>query len=470
MFFFYDWVYYSTHKHFYALQTLLGDKLTTTGPEPIYGYSIIIYFSVYEYLIINNETIVRQPCVFFIRITVYFTESRDALVPNILSKMDNTNSPVVHDNKRPRVDSATNDGNHTESHFSVIELETLSTQEALTHMSSEDTTGRPETITIRVSVLDQIFSKLNYMESRLKAIDENQTTFKTNLLSQDIKMDRILSKVNTRHDHTPSAHTPASTLTSTATPATAGESRTRGNVEPDLRDRISGWKNKFHRRRMCYKQWFFNTEKSKIVKAHAEQDPPYLIRKHRPKFAYSEADYTDKVEIGKALQLGESKTLLHNATRHQQTITQIDMDISNAINTANLSIEEKRVLQQQWQRETRDSKAKSEDMVRDNIRFLKELPRKFPYRGFQELTRCDNNTYKLINNDWRGSEQQGGGRSRPVPSRDSNTTTPGRRIYNSRSQTYNNSDRRGNQRNFRVRPSQTGLRNQGVSLRVNGSP
>ena len=70
MFFFYDWVYYSTHKHFYALQTLLGDKLTTTGPEPIYGYSIIIYFSVYEYLIINNETIVRQPCVFFIRVTV----------------------------------------------------------------------------------------------------------------------------------------------------------------------------------------------------------------------------------------------------------------------------------------------------------------------------------------------------------------------------------------------------------------
>ena len=184
------------------------------------------------------------------------------------------------------------------------------------------------------------------------------------------------------------------------------------NIPIDHTQHIPIWKGKFHKRRMAYKQMYYNRAKAKILKDHIDSDQPYILKKHRPKFAYSGEDYIDRLEVSKALQIQESKSLNNSSKKHQDTITAIDREIEDCISKTPGNPQQKEELRKLWKKEVSVATTTSERMVSDNIRYMKELPKTAPFTGFVELRQMSNGSFKAPRSaqdqDYRRDDQYTG--------------------------------------------------------------
>ena len=297
----------------------------------------------------------------------------------------------------------------------------LSTPQALLEMSNDSIEPTDtDSVQIKLSVLNTILSKLEYLEQQVKNIAVSQENIKINLLTQDIKSDKmlitvnhieedlrsekILQKVLETHTKTVEHSEPCHRPTNSRVNIPASQSNT-GVETPTPSDHIPIWKGKFHKRRMAYKQSFYNKAKAQILKKHVEAETMYILRKHRPKFCHNNEDFVDRLEVSKALQIQESKSLLNSAKQHEATILAIDRAIEDAIMKTTLNPAQKEDMRKQWRQEVTASKLISEKMVADNIMYMKDLPNKVPFTGFSEYRKMPNGIFQLPN---KSSDHQGG--------------------------------------------------------------
>ena len=346
-------------------------------------------------------------------------------IPPTQEYTSNTNTPALLDN-RTRTPGCKSQRHHsTESESSITGNETkrgklslsdtfidLSTPEALLEISN-DSIEPTDSVQIKLSVLNTILSKLESLEQQVNNIAESQEKIKINLLTQDIKSDSILITVkNIKEDfkadkilskvletHTKTMEHPERSHKSTNprdnTPTAQTRTRAETPTPSDHTTYIPIWKGKFHKRRMAYKQSYYNKAKAQILKEHVEADNMYILRKHRPKFCYDQEDFVDRLEVSKALQRQESKSLINSAKQHQATIISIDRAIEDAIMKTTLSPAQKEDMRKQWRQEVTASKIISEKMVTENITYMKDLPKTAPFTGFSEYRKMPNGTFQL---------------------------------------------------------------------------
>ena len=309
--------------------------------------------------------------------------------------------------------SDTGDGGHEPKRgklFSISDtfLE-LSTQNAVFEMDNSLT---EDTVVIKTTILQSILTKLDELQQQVKKIENSQEKLKIDHLSQDIKTDKILntiitlkedfradkilSKVVEVHNKstTPSI-TPHSPHTRENIPSHQTNTITRQQTTSDHTNQVPIWKSKFHKRRMAYKQMYYNTKKAEILKGHVEAKNIYIQRKHRPKYCYSQEDYQDRLAVSKALQIQESKSLINSAKQHQTTIRSIDREIEDSISRTILNPTQRDELRKRWKDEVAASQIISEKMAEDNISYMKELPTRVPFTGFREMIKRTNGTYQL---------------------------------------------------------------------------
>ena len=136
------------------------------------------------------------------------------------------------------------------------------------------------------------------------------------------------------------------------------------------------------------------------------------MKKHRPKFAYSGEDYIDRLEVSKALQIQESKSLNNSSKKHQDTITAIDREIEDCTSKTPSNPQQKEELRKLWKKEVSAATTTSERMVSDNIRYMKELPKTAPFTGFVELRQMSNGFFQAPRSaqdqDYRRDDQYTG--------------------------------------------------------------
>ena len=164
----------------------------------------------------------------------------------------------------------------------------LSTPQALLEMSNDSIEPTDtDSVQIKLSVLNTILSKLEDLEQQVKNIAVSQENIKINLLTQDIKSDKmlitvnhikedlrsekILQKVLETHTKTVEHSEPYHRPTNSRVNIPASQSNTRVET-PTPSDHIPIWKGKFHKRRMAYKQSFYNKAKAQILKKHVEAE------------------------------------------------------------------------------------------------------------------------------------------------------------------------------------------------------
>ena len=308
-------------------------------------------------------------------------------------------SQLDHLYKRGRLDLSLSDDTYIDP----------STPETLLRMGEESSESE-ETIEVKVSVLQNILHTLGTLQRQVHNVEKSQQKLRIDLLCQDIKSDKILTNVgNLKEDfkanqilskvvnlHTaPTQQIPPPDLPQTNLPPPSLPHDTATGNPADLTTHIPMWKSKFHKRRMAYKQHFYNVAKAKILKNHVEANPSYIVQKHRPKYALNNEDYADRLVVSKASQIQESKSLMNSANTHSATINRIDRDIGEAINKAPINPRQKLELRQQWEKEVGLSKSKSENLVSGSITYMKELPKSTPFRGFTELEKIPNGAYQV---------------------------------------------------------------------------
>lgn len=339
-------------------------------------------------------------------------------------------TPQTKRNYSARSSSASSDGSDVarpEHKRGKINIEDtfidIDTQEAVFLMGNDDA---DETVVIKVSVLQDILSNLADLRNKFDQITKSQEKVNLALLGQDIKSDRILTKlveikedlkaekilnkIVDIHTRTPRITTVTSSntnVTSSNTQATTTPTASVVQTPPvDNTIHVPTWKSKFHKRRMCYKQAYYNGVKSKILKKHLDSTTPYILKKHRPKMAYNSEDYTDRLEVSKALQLQESRSLMNSSKKHYSTIAEIDRDINASINKAPINSQQKEDLRNKWKSEVTTSKPNSEKLVASSITYMENLPNTVPFTGFSELKKAPNGTYQIPRGQQRDPDNQ----------------------------------------------------------------
>ena len=167
------------------------------------------------------------------------------------------------------------------------------------------------------------------------------------------------------------------------------------------------WRKQHFYRRSEYKRHYMSKEKTKIIQDHISKK--YIPRRFRPRETHTKAEYILEEKHSYATMKHESEKFNFHSENAQTNFNKADQEMLEGIDCiSEISDTEKDKLKELWIEEVSAAVNKAHELCDYNLNYLRSLPKKEPYLGYQEpsvnshrnntLNKHNRNTYNSRNN------------------------------------------------------------------------
>ena len=176
------------------------------------------------------------------------------------------------------------------------------------------------------------------------------------------------------------------------------------NLDEHIDKHLPMWRKNHFYRRSEYKRYYHHLEKTKIIEDHISKK--YIPGRYRPKQTHTKLEYTLEEKHSYATMRHEFEKLTFHADNARKNFESTDQEMFERIDLVyQISDDDKDNLKELWLIEVTKAVEKAHELCEYNLSYLRSLPQKEPYLGYQGIptdtrnTRDRNTQYNHHNNN-----------------------------------------------------------------------
>ena len=163
------------------------------------------------------------------------------------------------------------------------------------------------------------------------------------------------------------------------------------NLDEHIDNHLPMWRKNHFYRRSEYKRYYHHLEKTKIIEDHISKK--YIPGRYRPKQTHTKLEYTLEEKHSYATMRHEFEKLTFHADNARKNFESTDQEMFDRIDLVyEISDDDKDSLKELWLMEVTKAVEKAHELCEYNLAYLRSLPQKEPYLGYQGIPTDTHNT------------------------------------------------------------------------------